>query len=62
MGSGRITQKVWTKIGQNAIWGSGVELKSTNLEICNILTIEDRMQCSVCNDYVNLEYLFCECG
>ena len=26
---GRITQKGWTKMVQNAIWGSGVELKST---------------------------------
>ena len=27
--SGRATQKGWTKMGQNAIWGSGVQLKST---------------------------------
>ena len=31
-GSGRIPEKVWTKMGKNATWGSGISLKSTSLD------------------------------
>ena len=33
-----------------------------NLEMHEMVKMEDRVRCTLCNEFANLGYSFCECG